>query len=391
MVIKYIDELPIEGKRIFIRVDFNVPIKDGCIKDDTRIRAALPTIEYARKKGAKVILASHLGRPDGRDPNLSLAPVGERLSELLGGVPVTLPEDPVGNGALKLAREIEPGGVMLLENIRFYKEEEKNDPAFAKSLAKLADVYINDAFGTAHRAHASTSGIAAFVKEKGAGFLMKKEIEYLSMLINNPQSPFVAIIGGAKVSGKIEIIENLLGKLNCLIIGGGMAFTFLKALGKEVGNSLVEEDKISVAARVIERAPLKEVELLLPLDHVVARGPEDDAAVTKDENVPVGMMGLDIGPKTVIRFIDALKDAKTIFWNGPLGVFEKRPFDAGTVKIAHAIAESSAISVIGGGDSIAAVAKAGVLDKISHISTGGGASLEFLEGKKLPGIVALEL
>ncbi len=394
MPIKYINELPIEGKRVFIRVDFNVPIKEGKIKDDTRIKAAMPTIEYAISKNAKVILVSHLGRPKGEgfEEKYSLMPVAERFSELMGDKKVIFTEDCVGDAVKKLSRDMEPGQVMLLENLRFHAEEEKNDEVFSKQLAALADVYINDAFGTAHRAHASTAGMAKFVAVKGAGFLMKKEVESLGNILSNPEKPFVAILGGAKVSDKIAVIENLLNLVNTLVIGGGMAFTFLKVKGFTIGKSLFEEEKVHTANKIIERAANKGINLVLPVDHVVAAEIAEVAktSVTDDANVPEGLMGLDIGPKTITLFTEALKGAKTIFWNGPLGVFEIEPFSTGTIAIAQAVAESGATSVVGGGDSVTAINKAGVADKISHISTGGGASLEFLEGKKLPGLVALE-
>ncbi len=395
MAIKYIDELPIEGKRVFIRVDFNVSMKDGKIKDDTRIRAALPTIEYALSKGAKVILGSHLGRPKGTgfEEKYSLKPVAERLSELLGDKKVIIPEDCIGDAVKKLAKDLEPGHVMLLENLRFHAEEEKNDENFSKQLASLAEVYINDAFGTAHRAHASTAGMAKFVAVKGAGFLMKKEVENLGKLLTSPERPFVAILGGAKVSDKIAVIENLLNLVNTIIIGGGMAFTFLKARGFTIGKSLFDGENLLVASKILERASSKGINVLLPEDHIVASEISDTAAskTTTDANVPEGLMGLDIGPKTVIAFKEAIASAKTIFWNGPLGVFETEQFAKGTMAIANAVAaNTNAQSVIGGGDSVTAVNKAGVADKITHISTGGGASLEFVEGTKLPGLIALE-
>jgi phosphoglycerate kinase len=394
MAIKYINELPIENKRTFIRVDFNVPIKEGKIKDDTRIRAALPTIEHAISRNAKVILASHLGRPSGTgfEEKYSLALVADRLSELLGQRKVIFTEDCIGDATKKLSRDLEPGDVMLLENLRFHAEEEKNETNFCQQLASLADVYINDAFGTAHRAHASTAGMVKFVEIKGAGFLMKKEVESLSRLINNPERPFVAILGGAKVSDKIAVIENLLNLVQTLVIGGGMAFTFLKAKGASIGKSLFEEDKLYVANKILDRAATKGINILLPVDHIVASEVSDTAKtmVTGDANVPDGMMGLDIGPKTVAEFEKTIGSAKTIFWNGPLGVFETAQFSKGTFDIARLVAKTQAMSVVGGGDSVSAVNKAGVADKIGHISTGGGASLELIEGKKLPGLAALE-
>jgi len=394
MTIKYINELPIENKRVFVRVDFNVPVKEGKIKDDTRIRAALPTIEHALSRNAKVILASHLGRPAGTgfEEKYSLAIVADRLSELLRDRKVVFTEDCVGDAVKKLSKDLEPGDVMLLENLRFHAEEEKNEPGFCQQLASLADVYVNDAFGTAHRAHASTAGMVKFVELKGAGFLMKKEVEFLSRLVNDPAKPFVAVLGGAKVSDKIAVIENLLNLVQTLVIGGGMAFTFLKAKGRSIGKSLFEEDKLYLANKILDRAHTKGIEILLPVDHVIATELSESAAtsVTKDADVPDGTMGLDIGPKTLIEFGRALSSAKTIFWNGPLGVFETAAFSKGTFEVARMIAETKALSVIGGGDSVSAVNKAGVADKIGHISTGGGASLEFIEGKKLPGLAALE-
>jgi len=394
MTIKYIDELSIENKRVFIRVDFNVSMKDGKIKDDTRIRAALPTIEYALSKNAKVILGSHLGRPKGKgfEEKYSMEPVAERLSELLGNKKVIFPEDCVGDAIKKLSKDMEPGQVMLLQNLRFHAEEERNDDNFSKQLASLCDIYINDAFGTSHRAHASTAGMAKFVSVKGAGFLMKKEVESLGKIVSNPEKPFVAILGGAKVSDKIAVIENLLNLVDELIVGGGMAFTFLKAKGFTIGKSLFEEEKVHTANKILERAATKGIPILLPVDHVVASEISDTAKseVTKDANVPEGTMGLDVGPKTIEEFSKAISKAKTIFWNGPLGVFETEQFSKGTMTIAKLVADSNAMTVIGGGDSVTAVNKAKVADKITHISTGGGASLEFVEGRKLPGLTALE-
>lgn len=393
-MIKYISELPIAEKRVFIRVDFNVKIEEsGGVGDDTRIRAALPTIRYALGQNAKVILASHLGRPKG-EPNskYSMKPVGVRLAELLGDVDVLLPEDCVGDAVKKLANELVPGQVMLLENLRFHAEEEANDEAFSKQLAGLADVYVNDAFGTAHRAHASTVGMVRFVPVKGAGFLMRAEVEYLTKLLEKPGRPFVALLGGAKVSDKLGVVENLLNICNELLIGGGMAFTFLKAKGIEVGKSLVEDNKLHSAKRILERAETRGIRLILPLDHIAATACEAFASTTTTDgpSIPKDMMGLDIGPQTISKFAGVIAKANTVFWNGPMGVFELAPFSAGTERMAVAVAESGATSVVGGGDSIAAINKAGVANRISHISTGGGASLEFIEGKKLPGIAALE-
>lgn len=394
MTIKYIDELPIAEKRTFIRVDFNVSLDDqGNIRDDTRIKAALPTIRYALEQKAKVILASHLGRPKGKPtPKYSMKPVAARLAELLGKVDVLMPEDCIGDAVKKLALEMQPGQVMLLENLRFHAEEEANDEQFSRQLASLAEVYVNDAFGTAHRAHASTAGMVPFVAAKGAGFLMKAEVEALSSLLNNPAKPFIAILGGAKVSDKIAVIENLMNICDKILIGGGMAFTFLAAQGISIGKSLVEEDKIHTARRILERAETRGISIMLPLDHVVAAACEATAATetTTGNSVPEGKMGLDIGPKTISEYSSEVMKAKTLFWNGPMGVFEMAPFANGTNRVALAVAESGAKSVVGGGDSVAAINKAGVASRIGHISTGGGASLEFVEGKKLPGIAALE-
>lgn len=395
MTIKYIDELPIEEKRVFIRVDFNVKMKDGKIKDDSRIRAALETINFAINKKAKVILASHLGRPAGTgfEEKYTLAPVAERLSDLLGGKEVIFPEDCIGDAVKKLSQDMQPGQVMLLENLRFHTEEEANDERFARTLASLCDVYINDAFGTAHRAHASTAGMAAFVDIKGAGFLMRKEIQFLGKLLENPERPFVAILGGAKVSDKLAVIENLMNKVDVLLIGGGMSYTFLKGKGFDVGKSLLDEPKLHTANKIMERASSKNIPFVLPCDHVVAGECTETATptTTKDENIPADMMGLDIGPKTVASFAAQIAKAKTVFWNGPLGVFEFAQFANGTMEIAKAVAASNSTSVVGGGDSIAAINQAKLADKISHISTGGGASMEFVEGKVLPGIKALEV
>lgn len=394
MTIKYIDELSIAEKRVFVRCDFNVAMNDvGEITDDTRIRAALPTIRYALGQKAKLILASHLGRPKGeRNPKYSLKTVGERLAEILGDVDILMPEDCIGDAVRKLAADMQPGQILLLENVRFHKEETKNDPDFARQLAALADVYVNDAFGTAHRAHASTEGIAHFLTEKGAGFLMRTEIGFLSKIVEEPEHPFVAILGGAKVSDKLGVIENLMNIADDICIGGGMAYTFLKAKGLEIGKSLLEEEKLHSAKRILERAETRGIPLHLPLDHVVA-GECSEAAepiVTDGPSIEPTMLGLDIGPKTIATFSKVVAQAETIFWNGPMGVFELPQFENGTKEIALAVAKSKATSVVGGGDSVAAVNKVGVADQISHISTGGGASLEFIEGKALPGLKALE-
>jgi len=394
VAVKFIDELELSGKRVFIRVDFNVPLdkKTREVADDTRIRAALPTIRHAMEEGAKVILASHLGRPKGeRVDELSLLPVAEKLRDILEK-DVLFPDDCVGQGVKKNARDLEDGGVILLENLRFHKEEKENDDAFAQKLASLCDVYVNDAFGAAHRAHASTAGIAKHVSEKAAGFLMKKELEYLGKVRENPEKPFVAILGGAKVSDKIGVIESLIKKVDRLLICGAMSYTFLRAMGMETGKSLVEENKVKTAKKLMEKAKTYDVPIELPLDHVVAAelSANPETSVVGQDQIPADMMALDIGPLTQDKYGKIIKTAKTVFWNGPAGAFETPPFETGTVAIAEAVAASDAISVVGGGDSVSAIKKAGVADRISHISTGGGASLEFMEGKKLPGIAALE-
>jgi phosphoglycerate kinase len=383
-----IRDLDLKGKRVFIRVDFNVPLAPGGqeITSDKRIKASLPTIKYALEQGAGLILASHLGRPKGKpNPEMSLKPVAKRLEELLGR-PVKMAPDCVGPEveAMKPA----PGEVLLLENLRFHPEEEKNDPGFAKQLAALCDygLYVNDAFGTAHRAHASTEGIIKFVQKAAAGLLMDKELEWLGKATTNPERPCIAILGGAKVSDKIEVIQNLMKFVDRLLIGGAMAYTFMKAQGKATGKSLVEEDKVDLAKSLLETAGGK---LVLPVDHIVAEELKEGAPHEAVETIPEGKMGLDIGPKTVEQYRAIIASARTIIWNGPMGVFEKPPFDAGTVALAKAVAESGAISVVGGGDSEKAIKAAGVADKITHISTGGGASLEFLAGLTLPGVAAL--
>jgi phosphoglycerate kinase len=388
-----ITDLDLSGKKALIRVDFNVPIKNGQITDDTRIRASLPSIRYALDKGATVILASHLGRPKGKpSPEYSLRPVASRLAELLGRA-AEFAEDCIGEPAKKAIDKAGPGGVILLENLRFHAEEEKNDPEFAKALAALADVYINDAFGSAHRAHASTEGIVHHVKQAAAGFLMAKEVEYLGGVLEKPERPFVAILGGAKVSDKLEVIENLIPRVDALLIGGAMSYTFFKSRGLPVGKSLVEEDLLDSARDLERRAKEKGLRLELPADHVVA--PKVEPGVPTEvlavDDPGIGdRMGLDIGPRTVQSYRDAILAAKTVVWNGPMGVFEIDQFATGTMEVARAVASVKGTTVIGGGDSIAAVAKAGVSDRITHISTGGGASLEFLGGRKLPGVEALK-
>ena len=393
MAIKTISELDISGRRVFIRVDFNVPFNaSGAVSDDTRIRESLPTIKHAIEKGARVVLASHLGRPKGKpDKKYSLEPVAARLAELIGA-DVALTDEPVGDGARKVVNDLHAGAVALLENLRFHAEEEQDDPEFAAKLASYADVYVNDAFGTAHRAHASTAGIAKLVGDKGIGLLMEREVKFLGRLLGEVERPFVAIIGGAKVSDKIGVLENLLARVDQLLIGGAMANTFLKAKGGKMGRSLVEDDKLAIARAFLKKAEDANVDVLLPRDVIAAAGTKSDSGrVMQGMAVPDDLAALDIGPDTARGFADAIARAKTIFWNGPMGVFESEPFAAGTLAVAQAVASArGALSVVGGGDSVAAVQKSGLADKISHISTGGGASLEFLEGKKLPGLAALE-
>jgi phosphoglycerate kinase len=394
-----IRDLDLEHKRVLIRVDFNVPLKDGVITDDTRIRETLPTIEYALRHKAKVILCSHLGRPKGKPvESMSLKPLVARLRTLLDhvlsqGENVAFSPDCVGEVAQEMATQLESGQTLLLENLRFHPEEEANDPAFAKQLASLCDVYVNDAFGSAHRAHASTEGVTHFVKQSAAGFLMEKELNFLGKVLTEPDRPFVAIIGGSKISGKIDVIDNLIDKADTLLIGGGMAYTFLHALGQTTGKSLVEVDKIDIAKAALQKAKKKGVKLILPIDHVLADKFDASAKIQTFEGdgpFPAEWMGLDIAGATVDLFAKEIADARTILWNGPMGVFELAPFAEGTNAIATLVAANEeATSVVGGGDSVAAVQAAGVAERISHISTGGGASLEFLEGKLLPGVAAL--
>lgn len=386
-------DLDVKGKRVFLRVDFNVPLDEaGAIRDDNRIKASLLTISWLLDHGARLVIASHLGRPKGKpDPKMSLKPAAKRLAELIPHK-VGMAPDVVGDEVEALKRGLGEGEALLLENVRFYKEEEKNDPEFSRKLAEGIDIFVNDAFGSSHRAHASIVGIAEHVPVKAAGFLMKKEVDYLKKAIHTPIKPYVAILGGAKVSDKIEIIESLLGKADHILIGGAMAYTFLKAQGLGVGKSLVEIDQSEVALVILDKARTSNVSFHLPQDHVVAKAPQAGAETRTVESLPFpdDMMGVDIGPKTVAAYAKVIAAAQTIFWNGPMGIFEVDEFAKGTVGIARAVAESGAVSIVGGGDSVAAVKKAGVKDKISHLSTGGGASLEYVAYETLPGITALE-
>jgi phosphoglycerate kinase len=390
-----IRDLDLNGKRVFIRVDFNVPLDGARVADDTRIRETLPTLKLAREKGGRLVLGSHLGRPQGKvDPKYSLAPVAQKLGELLGQ-PVVFAADCVGAEAESKSKALKNGEVLLLENVRYHAEEEKNDPEFSKQLAALCDqVFVCDAFGSAHRAHASVVGITKFVQKSAAGLLMEKELNYLGKAISNPERPFVSILGGAKVSDKIEVVENLMKFADAMLIGGAMAYTFLKSQGLPVGKSLVENDKLDLARGLLEEAKARNFRLLLPADHVLAGSPDATAAVSTTDiaATPQNLMGLDIGPQTIAEFSKEIAKAKTIVWNGPLGMFEKPAFARGTLAMARAVAAATAagaVSIVGGGDSVAAVEQSGVANQISHISTGGGASLEFLAGERLPGVEAL--
>ena len=387
-----IRDLSLKGKRVFMRVDFNVPLNDALeITDDTRIQASLPSIKLAVEKGARLILSSHLGRPKGKpNPKMSLKPAAARLSQLLGK-PVAFAPDCIGPDVEAMAKAMKDGDVLLLENLRFHPEEEKNDPDFSKKLAALAEVYVNDAFGSAHRAHASTEGITKFLSPCAAGLLMEKELEYLGKAVQNPERPYIAIVGGAKVSDKIELLQNLMKFANSVLIGGAMAYTFLKAKGIGVGLSKVEDDKLDLARDLMQFGERREIDVYLPTDHIVAEKVDASAAaeVVNTESIPADRLGVDIGPATRAAYAAEIARAKTIVWNGPMGVFEMDQFAAGTLAVARAVADSSAVSIVGGGDSVAAVHKAGIEAKISHISTGGGASLEFLSGMTLPGVAAL--
>ncbi len=387
---KSVEDIDVRGKKVLIRCDFNVKMENGVITSDKRIVASLPTIKYLLDNGAKVIACSHLGRPKGEfKPEFSLAPVAVRLGELLG-IEVKMAKDVVGESAQALAADLKEGEVLLLENVRFHKEETKNDPDFSKALASLAEIYVNDAFGSAHRAHSSTTGVADYLPAVG-GYLIRKELEYIGGALENPKRPLVAILGGAKVSDKIGVITNLMEKVDTLIVGGGMAYTFFAAQGHSVGTSICEEDKIELAKEMMETAKAKGVKFLIPIDNRVGLEYNENTEhkIVDSDDIPDGWMGLDIGPKTEALFADAIKGAGTVIWNGPMGVSEWKNFASGTIAVATAIAESGSISIVGGGDSAAAVQKLGFADKMSHISTGGGASLEFLEGKDLPGVVAL--
>ena len=387
-MIRRLEELNIAGKRVFVRADFNVPVRKGRITETHRIESTLPTLRFLLAKAGKLLIASHLGRPGGKkDPEWSLAPVRDHLEQALSCA-VTLAPDCIGSDVEALAQD-QTHKVILLENLRFHKEEEANDPAFSQALASLADVYVNDAFGAAHRAHASTAGMAKFFREKGAGILLYKELDYLGRILSSPERPFVAILGGAKVSDKIGVLKNLIPKMDRLLIGGGMAYTFLKAKGVEVGRSLIEEERVALARDLINQAESLGIPLFLPIDHIAAEETKKNP-ITVDGGIPPNLLGLDIGPKTISQFIQEIRKARMILWNGPVGLFEEEKFSQGTRSVARALAEHDAISIVAGGDTVAAVMQAGVENKITHLSTGGGATLEFLEGKGLPGILALE-
>lgn len=391
MILNTIRECDFSNKKALVRVDFNVPLKDGVVTDDTRIQAALPTINYLLEKGASVVVMSHFGRPKGKkNPEFSMAPIAKRFSELLGK-PVVLAKDVIGSEVAAQVAALKKGDVLLLENVRFYAEEEANDPEFAKNLAAFGDVYVNDAFGTAHRAHASTEGVAHYLPSY-AGFLIEKEVKFMAPLLENPDKPFVAIIGGSKVSSKISVLESLVRTCNTIVIGGGMAYTFLAVQGHSIGKSLVEEEYKETATSFLAKAKEKGVQVILPVDHLCGEEFKEDTAVIKVDcaDIPQNLIGMDIGPKTIELIVAAVTKAKSVVWNGPMGVFEFNSFANGTLTVAKALAQSSATTVVGGGDSVAAINKFDLADKISHVSTGGGASLEFLEGQVLPGIKALE-
>ena len=391
MQLNTIKEADLKGKRVLIRVDFNVPLKNGVVTDNTRIKAALPTVQYILEQGASLVVMSHFGRPKGqKNPDFSMAPIAKEFEKLLGR-PVKLAPDVIGPEVEAEVKALKPGEVLLLENVRFYKEEEANDPEFAKTLASYGDIYCNDAFGTAHRAHASTEGVSHYLPSY-AGFLIEKEVKFMAPLLENPEKPFVAIIGGSKVSSKITVLESLVKTCDTIVIGGGMAYTFLSVLGNKIGKSLFEPDYVDTAKAFLEKAKEKGVKVILPVDNVCAKEFSENAEpiLVDSDNIIDDLMGMDIGPKTVALITDALKDAKSVVWNGPMGVFEFDAFAKGTEAVAKALAASNATTVVGGGDSVAAINKFGLASKISHVSTGGGASLEFLEGKTLPGIKALE-